>query len=174
MIFSEFVDFMDPAQARGENNGQNAPKEAPKPPSAIIGTPLPRIDGPLKTSGTAMYASDYNFPRMVYAVPVCSTIASGKIKSLDTTAAMKIPGALLVLHHGNIGPLFRNGSGGRNSENRPPFEDETVYYWGQYVAVAVAVCARSVQRGEQPGRCDARTRSSRWAAHPESPRRSGC
>jgi xanthine dehydrogenase YagR molybdenum-binding subunit len=138
MIFSEFVDFMDPAQARGENNGQNAPKEAPKPPSAIIGTPLPRIDGPLKTSGTAMYASDYNFPRMVYAVPVCSTIASGKIKSLDTTAAMKIPGALLVLHHGNIGPLFRNGSGGRNSENRPPFEDETVYYWGQYVAVAVA------------------------------------
>jgi xanthine dehydrogenase YagR molybdenum-binding subunit len=145
MMFSEFVDFIDPAQARGDNNGQNAPKEAPKPPSAIIGAALPRIDGPLKTSGTAMYASDYNFPRMVYAVPVCATIASGKIKSVDATKAMQMPGVLLVLHHGNIGPLFRNGSGGRNSENRPPFEDETVYYWGQYVAVAIAETFQQAQ-----------------------------
>ena len=49
-------------------------------PSKIIGASVPRIDGPLKTSGTARYASDYHFPRMVYAVPVCSTIANGRIR----------------------------------------------------------------------------------------------
>jgi xanthine dehydrogenase YagR molybdenum-binding subunit len=107
-------------------------------PSKMIGASLPRIDGPLKTTGSASYASDYHFPRLVYAVPVCSTIANGKIRSLDTTTAEKLPGVLLVLHHGNIGPLFRIAGHGRNSEDRPPFEDEVIYYWGQYVAVAVA------------------------------------
>src|ERR1700677_2855922 len=107
-------------------------------PSNVIGVAVARVDGPLKTTGTARYASDYHFPRMAYAVPVCSTIANGKIRSLDTTAADKLPGVLLVLHHGNIGPLFRIAGHGRNSEDRPPFEDEVIYYWGQYVALAVA------------------------------------
>ena len=111
------------------------------PPSAIIGAPVPRIDGPLKTTGSAAYASDYNLPGLVYAVPVCSTIAHGRIQSLDVSAAQGMPGVLLVLHHGNIGPLFRLAAGGRNSriaEDRPPFEDENISYWGQYVALAVA------------------------------------
>ncbi len=143
MIFSELIDFIDPLQSL--NNGQNAPATPPPPPTAIIGTALPRIDGPLKTTGTALYAADYNFPRMVYAVPVCATIASGKIRSIDTSAAEKLPGTLLILHHGNIGPLFRNASGGRNSESRPPLEDETIYYWGQYVALAVSETFQQAQ-----------------------------
>ena len=45
---------------------------------------LPRVDGPLKVTGGAKYSSDYNLPGMLYAVPVCATIASGKITQLDT------------------------------------------------------------------------------------------
>ncbi len=116
-----------------------------QPISKIIGAALPRVDGPLKTTGTALYASDYNFPRMVYAVPVCSTIANGRIRSLDTSAAEKMPGVLLILHHGNIDPLFRIAGHGRNSENRPPFEDEVISYWGQYVACAVAETFQQAQ-----------------------------
>ena len=51
------------------------------------------------------------------------------------------PASVLVLHHGNIGPLFRIAAGGRNvriSESRPPFEDDKIYYWGQYIALVVA------------------------------------
>jgi xanthine dehydrogenase YagR molybdenum-binding subunit len=116
-------------------------------PSKIIGASLSRIDGPLKTTGSANYASDYHFPRMVYAVPVGSTIAKGKIRSLDTSAAEKMPGVVLVLHHGNIGPLFRVGSarGARISEDRLPFEDDVVSYWGQYVALAVAETFQQAQ-----------------------------
>ncbi len=116
-----------------------------QPISKIIGASLPRVDGPLKTTGTALYASDYNFPRMVYAVPVCSTIANGRIRSLDTSAAEKMPGVLLVLHHGNIDPLFRIAGHGRSSENRPPFEDEVISYWGQYVACAIAETFQQAQ-----------------------------
>ena len=117
-------------------DGMNSSSEG----ASIIGTGVPRVDGPLKTTGTARYASDYNFPGLVYAVPVCSTIANGKIRSLDTSMAEGLPGVLTVLHHGNFGPVFRMppGRGGRVSEDRAPFEDNTVYYWGQYVALAVA------------------------------------
>lgn len=101
-----------------------------------------RIDGPLKVTGTAKYTSDFILPGMLYAVPVCSTIASGKIVSLDTSAAEKMPGVKAVFHHANIGPLYRcapaNGFSGILDEKRPPFEDDEVRYYGQYVAVAVA------------------------------------
>src|ERR1700745_4103087 len=108
---------------------------------SIIGTPTPRIDGPLKTSGAAEYAADFHFERMVYAVPVVSTVASGRIRTLNTSAAEKMPGVLLILHHGNIGPLYRTVPGddnATNSEVRSAFEDEIVRHWGQYIALVVA------------------------------------
>jgi xanthine dehydrogenase YagR molybdenum-binding subunit len=141
MMFSEFLDFIQ----SGQNGPSKPPSETPTTFSEVIGAPLPRIDGPLKTTGKAAYAADYNFPRMVYAVPVCATIANGTIRNLDTSAAEKMPGVLLILHHGNIGKLYRNGSGGRNSEGRPPLSDNTVSYWGQYVALAVAETFQQAQ-----------------------------
>jgi len=136
--------LLEPTQAP-----TTAPDKADKPsytPTAIIGADLPRIDGPLKTSGVALYAADYHFPGLVHAVPVCSTIASGTIRSLDTSKAEKMPGVVLILNHGNLydgktPPLFRmakGGNGGRTSEARPPLEDLTIRYWGQYVALVVA------------------------------------
>src|SRR6202789_1123506 len=146
MMFSEFLDFID--------SNQTPDSPTPKtfgPPSAIIGAGVPRVDGPLKTTGTAMYAGDYNLPRMVYAVPVCATIANGKIRSMDTSAAEKLPGVLLVLHNGNAGSIYRNGAGGRASEGRPPLSDETISYWGQYVALAVAETFQQAQAGGAAG-----------------------
>jgi xanthine dehydrogenase YagR molybdenum-binding subunit len=141
MMFEEFVEFIGSQEgAPPKPLDPNAP-----PPSAIIGADVPRIDGPPKTTGTARYASDYNFPGLVYAVPVRSTIASGRILRIDSSAAEAMPGVLLVMHHGNIMPLYRNASGGRNSESRPAFEDETVYYWGQYVAAVVAETFQQAQ-----------------------------
>ena len=102
------------------------PDSATYTPTAIIGADLPRIDGPLKTTGIAQYAADYHFDKLVHAVPVTSTVAAGTIQSIDASAAEKMPGVVLVLHHGNIGPLFRmapGGHGGRTSESRPPLTD---------------------------------------------------
>jgi xanthine dehydrogenase YagR molybdenum-binding subunit len=109
---------------------------------SVIGRPIPRVDGPLKVSGTAMYTSDHNFPGMLYAVPVTSTIAKGTISALDTSVAERMPGVKAVFHRENMGRFFRVPPNADFSilidERRPPFEDDTIRYYGQYVAVAVA------------------------------------
>jgi xanthine dehydrogenase YagR molybdenum-binding subunit len=108
---------------------------------SIIGTATPRIDGPLKTTGAAEYAADFHFDRMAHAVPVGASIASGRIAKLDPSTAEQMPGVLLVLHHGNIGPLYRTVPGddnATNSEVRSAFEDDVVRHWGQHVAVVIA------------------------------------
>jgi len=145
MMFSEFLEFIQANQTGPGTPQATVPGKDVPPPSAVIGAGVPRIDGPLKTTGGAAYAGDYNFPRMVYAVPVCSTIANGSIRRVDTSAAEKMPGVLLILHSGNIAKIYRNGSGGRISESRPPLSDNTIYYWGQYVAVAVAETFQQAQ-----------------------------
>ena len=121
--------------------------------SAVIGAELPRIDGPLKTTGRAQYAADFSFPNMAYAIPVCATIANGRIRSLDTSVAEAMSGVLLVLRHGNIMPLYRNAVG-RNSESRPPFADETISYWGQYVAAVIAETLEQAQAAAASVRVD--------------------
>jgi xanthine dehydrogenase YagR molybdenum-binding subunit len=104
---------------------------------------LPRVDGPLKVSGSATYTSDHNLTGMLYAVPVCATIASGTIAGIDSSRAESMPGVKAVYHRGNIGKLYRAapavGFSGILDERRPPFEDDTVRYYGQYVAAVVAL-----------------------------------
>src|SRR6266404_3683285 len=112
------------------------------PTTSPIGRKTPRVDGPLKVSGTAQYASDFHFPGMLYAVPVEATIANGRLVKLDTAAAEKMPGVRAILHRANIGKIFRSTFGpgftGVCEERRPPFEDDVIRYYGQYVALAVA------------------------------------
>ena len=109
---------------------------------SVIGKPQPRVDGPLKVTGLARYAADHHFPGMLYAVPVEATIANGQISQIDTTAAEKIPGVRGIFHRANIGKIFRSiervGMEDICEERRPPFEDDVVRYYGQYVALAVA------------------------------------
>ena len=110
--------------------------------TSVIGKPQPRIDGPFKVSGTAMYASDFHFPDLLYAVPIEATIANGKIQKLDAAAAERMPGVRAIFHRANIGKIFRSvmgkGMEGICIERRPPFEDDVIRYYGQYVALAVA------------------------------------
>jgi xanthine dehydrogenase YagR molybdenum-binding subunit len=110
--------------------------------TSVIGKGQPRIDGPVKVSGLAQYTSDFHFPGMLYAVPVEATIAKGKLQKLDTAVAEKMPGVQAIFHRANIGKIFRSVKGeGMDrmcEERRPPFEDDVVRYYGQYVAVAVA------------------------------------
>src|SRR5882724_6121156 len=91
-----------------------------------IGRDTQRVDGPLKVTGMAQYASDYHFPGLLYAVPVEATIANGKVTKLDTAAAEKLPNVRAIFHRENIGKIFRSvpgqgfeasaTSGGRHSK----------------------------------------------------------
>jgi len=115
---------------------QEIPRTSP------IGRRTPRVDGPLKVSGKAQYTSDFHLPGQIYAVPVEATIASGRVITLDSAAAEKMPGVRAIFHRENIGSIFRSVMGpgfeGIIDERRPPFEDDVVRYYGQYIALAVA------------------------------------
>ena len=107
-----------------------------------VGRDTPRVDGPRKVSGQAQYTADFHFPGMLYAVPVEATIANGKLVRLDTAAAEKMPGVRAIFCRENIGKIFRSvmqpGFESVCDERRPPFEDDVIRYYGQYIALAVA------------------------------------
>jgi len=110
--------------------------------TTLIGTPVTRIDGPRKVTGAAPYAVDHPVENLAYGVGVASTIGNGRVTRIDASAAEALPGVLAVLYHGNSEPLYRPGGPfepeSRAGESRPPFEDDTVYYYGQFVALVVA------------------------------------
>src|ERR1700719_1692535 len=66
-----------------------------------IGAPLDRIDGVQKVTGAANYAYEYPVEGVTYVFPVQSTIAKGRVVSIDASAARALPGVIAVLSHEN-------------------------------------------------------------------------
>ena len=73
----------------------------------VIGKPHARIEGPLKVSGRARYAYERHdvAPNAAYGFVVGSAIATGSIRTLDTSMAEKAPGVLAVITYANAGKL---------------------------------------------------------------------
>jgi xanthine dehydrogenase YagR molybdenum-binding subunit len=64
---------------------------------SLIGKSFNRIDGPVKSSGRAKYSYDINRPGMLYGKMVFSPHAHANVKSIDASAAEKMPGVRAVL-----------------------------------------------------------------------------
>src|SRR5436190_437284 len=58
----------------------------------LLGTRVRRLDGPQKATGQAKYSYDINRPGMLHGMILRSPHAHAKVKSIDTTAAKKVPG----------------------------------------------------------------------------------
>ncbi len=106
------------------------------------GSPLPRIDGRLKVTGGATYASDVDLPNTAYAYLVVSAIALGSIKTMDESAARAVDGVLEIFSHENMAdrikevPFFSNGGPATTSVR--PLQSAKVWHDGQIVAMVVA------------------------------------
>src|SRR5713226_4573752 len=98
-----------------------------------IGAPLDRIDGPKKVTGTATYAFEPPVEGVTYAFPVQSTIAKGRIVSIDVSAARALPGVVTVLSHENAPRLAA-----LDNAELAVFQSDAIAYHGQFVAVVVA------------------------------------
>lgn len=73
----------------------------------IVGKPVDRIDGPLKTTGMAPYAYEHHdLPgKAAYGHVVGAGIAKGTIRSIDLSAARNAPGVLGIVTAQNAGKL---------------------------------------------------------------------
>jgi len=112
------------------------PKESATPQTPVrraIGAPIDRVDGPKKVTGAATYAFEYQVEGATYAYGVQSTIAKGRIMSVDATAARALPGVVTVLWHENAPRLAST-----DDPELAVLQSDAVAYDGQFVAVVVA------------------------------------
>ena len=101
----------------------------------VVGKPTSRIDGPLKTTGTAPYAYERHdvVPNQAYGYVVGAGIAKGRIASLSVDEAKAAPGVLAVVTHETAGKL---GKGKRNVA--PLLAGPEIDHYHQAVALVVA------------------------------------
>ncbi|MVN22395.1 xanthine dehydrogenase family protein molybdopterin-binding subunit [Mucilaginibacter arboris] len=106
---------------------------------------MDRVDGRLKVTGAARYSAEFPIPKLTYGVLATSTIASGKIQSLDTKKAERAPGVLAVISHFNAPkiPGYSEGSNpakGATTKGQPLriFSDDIIMFYGQPIALVVA------------------------------------
>lgn len=73
----------------------------------VVGKPIDRIDGPLKTTGRATYAYEHQIAdtKPAYGFIVGAGIAKGRIEAIHQTAAKSLPGVIGVITASNAGPL---------------------------------------------------------------------
>ncbi|KAB7770171.1 aldehyde oxidoreductase molybdenum-binding subunit PaoC [Xanthomonas maliensis] len=101
----------------------------------VVGQPVDRIDGPLKTSGRAPYAYEHHeLPdRPAYGHVVGAGIAKGTIRSIDLSAARKAPGVLAIITAQTAGKLQKGKHNTANLLGGPSIE-----HYHQAIAVVVA------------------------------------
>lgn len=99
-----------------------------------VGEGINRIDGVLKVTGTATYATDYPVKNLAYAVIIKSTIAAGSITQFDSAEAEKVPGVLAVISHLNAPKLNVNGG----LRGGALLQSPDIVFYGQNIGVVVA------------------------------------
>jgi xanthine dehydrogenase YagR molybdenum-binding subunit len=101
----------------------------------VIGKPLDRVDGRQKVTGGALYAYEFEQgPTTAYGYVVEASIGKGRIKSIDTGAAERAPGVMLVLTYRNTP---KQGTGNHHVAH-PVLTSPEVQYYGMPVAFVVA------------------------------------
>jgi xanthine dehydrogenase YagR molybdenum-binding subunit len=109
---------------------------------ARIGTPTPRIDGRLKVTGEARYASDTPLANPAHAFLATSAIACGRITDIDEGDARAVAGVLDILTHRNIGDDVKKtklfSDGGYVGSTIMPLGSDQIFHGGQIVAVVLA------------------------------------
>ncbi len=108
-----------------------------------VGKPVSRVDGPLKVTGKAKYAAEFNVPDLLYGVVVSSAVTKGKIKHIDTQEALNLSGVWQVFTHENRPKLawfdfsYKDQDAPPGAPFRPLYSNE-IKYNGQPIALVVA------------------------------------
>ena len=108
----------------------------------LIGAAVSRLDGPLKVQGAARFAAEYVMEGMVYAALRYSTIARGRISTLETDAAEAAAGVVLVMTYRNAPrmqppPMFLTGPKAAGGADLPVMQDDSIHWNGEPVAIVL-------------------------------------
>ncbi|SES31306.1 aldehyde oxidoreductase molybdenum-binding subunit PaoC [Rhizobium sp. NFR03] len=101
----------------------------------VVGKPIERIDGQMKTTGRAKYAYEWHDDAMPYAYgyPLGAAIAKGRIRAMDVSAAAQAPGVITIVTSDSMPDLKKAK---RNTAKL--FGGKDIHHYHQAVAVVVA------------------------------------
>jgi len=101
----------------------------------VIGKPTDRIDGPLKTTGTAPYAYERHdaLENVAYGYVLGSAIAKGRINGMDLSRAKAAPGVIAIVNAASAGKLTKGDFNTADLLGGPEIQ-----HYHQAVAVVVA------------------------------------
>ncbi|MFE0191066.1 xanthine dehydrogenase family protein molybdopterin-binding subunit [Streptomyces sp. NPDC058989] len=105
-----------------------------------VGTAHTRVEGLAKVTGAARYAGEIPFAELAHGWLVLSTVARGRIRSVESAPVLAMPGVLAVLHHGNAPRVDGDYLGmlGRPDPIVEVFQHDRVPFMGWPVALVVA------------------------------------
>jgi xanthine dehydrogenase YagR molybdenum-binding subunit len=118
-------------------------------PKRNMGEPVPRIDGRMKVTGEALYASDFPVRNPAFAYFVTSSIARGRISGIDLADAMAVPGVLDILTYENTKLNEVKFSAGGGAGPTTSWQDlgPEIGHDGQIVAVVIADTFEAAREG---------------------------
>jgi CO/xanthine dehydrogenase Mo-binding subunit len=103
-----------------------------------VGRSLPRLEAREKVTGRAEYTHLMQLPGMLHAKIFRSTVAHGRIKSIDTSAARKVPGIYAVYTSDDVRKIIPDPYYGPAFHDQPILAIGKVHYVGEPVAVVLA------------------------------------
>lgn len=113
-------------------------------PNSYIGRPLERVEDMRFLRGRGTYVADLNRPGQLHAVILRSSVAHGRIRSIDVSRALEMPGVRHVLVAADLGaavpriPLRLQPLSELEPFHQPVLADRKVRYVGEPVAVVLA------------------------------------
>lgn len=103
----------------------------------VINTRAPRLDATDKSTGRAVFIDDMTLPGMLYGAMLQSPLAHAKIRSIDTSKALALPGVKAVVTAKEAGAVKYGVSPARYDETL--FCVDKVRYVGDEIAAVAAV-----------------------------------
>src|SRR5262245_48892706 len=114
----------------------NTVQDAPV--GAQVGRSLPRLEARDKVTGRAEYTHTMRLPGMLYGKIFRSTVAHGRIRSIDTRAAREVPGVHAVITADDVRKVIPDPYYGPAFHDQPILAIDKVHYVGEPVAVVLA------------------------------------
>ena len=105
----------------------------------LIGKDFTPPDVQAKVMGTAKYAEDFRADGMAFCRLLLSPMPHGKVRNIDTSEALKVPGVIAIMTADDLPPPPTFGPPGRTpppNVNQMPLTNEPLYVGDPILAVA--------------------------------------
>ncbi|WP_236691524.1 molybdopterin-dependent oxidoreductase [Ornatilinea apprima] len=115
----------------------------------FVGKPEKKVDGRKLVLGKPVFTDDFRLPGMLYAELLVSPHAHARIKNIDASKALALPGVVKVLTYKDL-PRVNYASGGQSYPQPLPFDqvslDDKVRHVGDRVALVAAETPELAQK----------------------------